>query len=233
MNFKNLRGKQSDCKNAGITLIALIITIIVLLILAGVTINMVLGENGLFNKAKTSVGKYENEQSNENFTLSEYENLIEINSNTRNSGLGFFLGIEGTSGDGTENNPYIITTAKQLLGLSALINGGFDFNGTFFKLGKNIDLATVCSVELNKNWIPIGTTTNPFKGIFDGNGKTISNIYINNSLNNQGFFGYVNGGTIKNLIVSGSIIAGTYVGGLVGNAESSTIQNCKNEATIT
>lgn len=59
--------------NKAITLIALIITIIVLLILAGVTINMVLGENGLFNKSKTSVGKYENAQSDENQLI---ENII-------------------------------------------------------------------------------------------------------------------------------------------------------------
>ena len=52
--------------NAAITLIALIITIIVLLILAGVTLNMVMGENGLFGKAnnaknKTEIAQYEEE----------------------------------------------------------------------------------------------------------------------------------------------------------------------------
>ena len=43
----------------GITLIALIVTIIVLLILSGVTLNMVLGENGLVNQAKESKNEYE------------------------------------------------------------------------------------------------------------------------------------------------------------------------------
>lgn len=62
----------------GITLIALIITVIVLLILAGVTINIVLGENGLFNKAKTSVAKHKNAQEKENTVLAGYE--TEINS---------------------------------------------------------------------------------------------------------------------------------------------------------
>ena len=47
------RGKKMKMKsNKAITLVALIITIIVLLILAGVTLNMVLGENGLINKAQ-------------------------------------------------------------------------------------------------------------------------------------------------------------------------------------
>ena len=50
----------------GITLVALIITIIVLLILAGVSISMVLGDNGLINKAQKSVDTYENKAVKEN-----------------------------------------------------------------------------------------------------------------------------------------------------------------------
>ncbi len=48
MNFKNLKEKQ------GITLIALIITIIVLLILAGVSIAMLTGDNGILTRTKSS-----------------------------------------------------------------------------------------------------------------------------------------------------------------------------------
>ena len=60
------RPLQMPKSNFGITLIALIITIIVLLILAGVTLNMVMGENGIFGKAnnaknKTEVAQYEEE----------------------------------------------------------------------------------------------------------------------------------------------------------------------------
>lgn len=58
----------------GITLVALIITIVVLLILAGITINIVLGENGLINKAKTATSKYKNEQDRENEAIRQYEN---------------------------------------------------------------------------------------------------------------------------------------------------------------
>ena len=68
-NNSGRRGRrplQVPKSNLGITLIALIITIIVLLILAGVTLNMVMGENGLFGKAnnaknKTEVAQYEEE----------------------------------------------------------------------------------------------------------------------------------------------------------------------------
>ena len=60
------RPLQALKSNLGITLIALIITIIVLLILAGVTLNMVIGENGIFGKAnnaknKTEIAQYEEE----------------------------------------------------------------------------------------------------------------------------------------------------------------------------
>ena len=66
MKKYNIKTIEKFKSNAAITLIALIITIIVLLILAGVTLNMVMGENGLFGKAnnaknKTEVAQYEEE----------------------------------------------------------------------------------------------------------------------------------------------------------------------------
>lgn len=61
----------------GITLVALIITIIVLLILAGVSISMVLGDNGLINKAQNSVNTYDNSAVNENAMLNSIENKFD------------------------------------------------------------------------------------------------------------------------------------------------------------
>ena len=52
--------RKKSMGNEGITLIALVVTIIILLILAGVTINMVLGQNGLIQKSKIAKEKYEN-----------------------------------------------------------------------------------------------------------------------------------------------------------------------------
>ena len=65
-NEKCIKNTNETISNKAITLIALIITIIVLLILAGVTLNMVMGENGIFGKAnnaknKTEVAQYEEE----------------------------------------------------------------------------------------------------------------------------------------------------------------------------
>ena len=61
----------------GITLIALVITIIVLLILAGVTIAMVLGPNGIINRAKESKNTTEQASQNEQTDLAELQNKME------------------------------------------------------------------------------------------------------------------------------------------------------------
>jgi len=61
----------------GITLIALVITIVVLIILAGVAINLSLGENGIFNKAKFASEEYANEQAREELEIGKMTNEIE------------------------------------------------------------------------------------------------------------------------------------------------------------
>ena len=76
------RKKMKMKSNKAITLVALIITIIVLLILAGVTLNMVLGENGLINKAQSSVDKYKESAENEQKLLNEIEEYIGTNTVT-------------------------------------------------------------------------------------------------------------------------------------------------------
>lgn len=60
----------------GITLVALVITIIVLLILAGITISLTLGENGIINRAKEAGNTYKNAQENEMKDLNAFENEI-------------------------------------------------------------------------------------------------------------------------------------------------------------
>lgn len=64
-------------KNKGITLVALIITIVVLIILAGVLINISLGNNGLFNKAKTAKEMYVNVQTQEETEIAKMTNNID------------------------------------------------------------------------------------------------------------------------------------------------------------
>ena len=65
---------QEKLKNTkGITLVALIITIIILLILAGVTISLVIGDNGLITKSKQGVGEYQTRAEEEKAQLDEFE----------------------------------------------------------------------------------------------------------------------------------------------------------------
>ena len=77
MKIKNNINKKSP-KAKGITLIALVISIIVLLILAGVTIAALSGENGILTKAKEAKEKTEQGQQDEEKTLSNMENILGV-----------------------------------------------------------------------------------------------------------------------------------------------------------
>lgn len=69
-------------ENKGITLVALVITIIILIILAGITISMVLGEDGLIGKAKKGAEEYKNAAANEQTMLGKINELFENNGST-------------------------------------------------------------------------------------------------------------------------------------------------------
>ena len=92
---------------------------------------------------------------------------------------------------------YQLTTVSELAGLAKLVNTGVDsFAGKTVTLSEDIDLC-------DGAWAPIGTSAYPFKGAFDGNGKTVSNLMIETTANSTGLFGYVAAGTsIKNLTVN-------------------------------
>ena len=64
-------------KQKGITLIALVVTIVVLLILAGVTISLLLDENGIIKKSKDARREYEQAKANEQEDLSNLSDMIE------------------------------------------------------------------------------------------------------------------------------------------------------------
>ena len=100
-----------------------------------------------------------------------------------------------------------------------------------------IDMSTVChAADESQNleelsWKPIGKNDYgyQYRGTFDGNRKTITNLYINASQNNVGLFGYTMEGTIKNLTFEYANVTNTktYTGILVGYANNSNLQNIK------
>lgn len=79
--------KRKNIKEHGITLVALVITIVVLIILAAVTINLSLGNSSIFNRVTTAAKDYTNKMDDENKIISEYHNDIkELTFGTRNTG---------------------------------------------------------------------------------------------------------------------------------------------------
>ncbi|MEA4813321.1 MAG: S-layer homology domain-containing protein [Oscillospiraceae bacterium] len=96
------------------------------------------------------------------------------------------------------------------------------------------DLTTgAYSGELN-SWTPIGTDRyHPFAGIFDGNGHTVSGVYINGSSDYQGLFGYIYYATVQYVGVENSYMKGcNNVGGVVGYDYFSTLRYCYNTGSV-
>ena len=141
--------------------------------------------------------------------------------------------------DATE---FQIATAEQLAGLAELVNAGYTFEGKTIKLTADILLNDTEGWEnwnestkgLN-TWTPIGNSwDNPFTGTLDGDGHSVSGIYINSTANYQGLVGVLgSGGTLQNLGVKASYIKGGYhVGGVCGSSWG-TVSNCYNTGSVT
>ena len=130
---------------------------------------------------------------------------------------------ESFSGSGTETDPYLIESGAELAYLSKFCAEGGNTSGLYYELTADIDLA-------NNVFTPIGpSSTNQFKGIFNGAGNTISNLKIDRTESLSGLFGRVNGATIQNLTIDHATITSTSgnVGALVGAAYGTcTITNC-------
>ena len=143
-----------------------------------------------------------------------------------------------SEGDGKTGNPYIITKAEELAWFRDQVNSGNNFIcAKISDAVEVIDMSTVChAADESQNleelsWKPIGKNDYgyQYRGTFDGNRKTITNLYINASQNNVGLFGYTMEGTIKNLTFEYANVTNTktYTGILVGYANNSNLQNIK------
>ncbi|MDY6367065.1 MAG: GLUG motif-containing protein, partial [Clostridia bacterium] len=142
------------------------------------------------------------------------------------------------SGNGSESSPYLISTKADLEAFRNKVNAGE--TKICGKLMADINLGGSGSP-----WTPIGTAIVQYEGLrysgtFDGNGHTVSGIYIYDTQGKcPGFFAQIDGATVKNLTISGSITQaytefGRYCGGLVGRATGNfKIINCVNNATVT
>lgn len=121
-------------------------------------------------------------------------------------------------GEGTEEEPYQIGTAEELYWFAGMVNNTLT-DGTAQNTDAWAELTADIIIPKGETWISIGNcesyfSTNPYyetvpyKGTFDGNGYTISNLYFNmEGSRSGGLFGYIDiGGTVKNVGILDSVI---------------------------
>ena len=133
---------------------------------------------------------------------------------------------------------YFIGTKEELFAFADSVN-----NGVTSYAGKTVKLIDDIVFENEEVWTPVGQTgATQFKGVFDGQGHTISNLNIDSSAQEGGYyssgiFGWLNAATVKNLNVDGATVTGNHnVGVIAGYMETSgcTIENCHvTDATVT
>ena len=145
----------------------------------------------------------------------------------------------GMTGKGTEAEPFVLKTAEHLAWFRDFVNeGNMEACAKIADDVKEIDMSTVChKADAEKqvaelSWTPIGNfASNKYQGTFDGNGKTISNLYIINAASEHlGFFGYAEKGSIKNITFDNAKVKSTVdlcTGILAGFEELCIIENIK------
>lgn len=159
------------------------------------------------------------------------------------SGLDNFSGLKivnfriagiALSGEGTAASPFLISSDDDWTSFVTSVND-FNFNGKYLKLTNDINIESFVGIR----------DDHPFSGIFNGNGHTITTNIVSTAtgsglsqetLNDVGVapFHFIDGATIKNLKIAGTISArSNHASGLVGIAYGTNfISNCVVNATI-
>lgn len=148
-------------------------------------------------------------------------------------------------GDGSETNPFIISSAEHLWRLRDFTNS--DENNTkltgktHFRQECDLRMRDICTSSDRKfGWLPIGSIPeNPFRGIYDGNGYKITGLWIHRPNSpGIGLFGFIDQAKISNLTVQNPDIEGNYavgalVGGIIGladNIDKGYVRGCVNNS---
>lgn len=206
MNIKANNKKDKIQSQRGVTLLVLVVTIIILLILAGITIGAITGDNGIIQNAGKA--REEAEIANEKeYQIWCIEDLVEWSQNYAKY-----------------QNAYIE------LGKTLNFKSRLSYtDGKILNCNSIDELREMLTNTSGSGFTPI----NNFKGNFDGKNFEIQNIYENIS-GNAGLFANA-GGTIKNLKISGNIISTDgYAGGIASSlSETLNISNCINYCNVT
>ena len=128
--------------------------------------------------------------------------------------------------DGTADHPYAIGSPQALALLSTYVNAGNNASGLNFVQTQDIDMSSA------GNFTPIGYD-NPFNGIYDGKGHAITGLTVNTTSRNAALFGYMEGGSIRNVTMVNPSLTCSFsgsgdkrAGGIVGSIRPGTIMNC-------
>ena len=243
-------------ENKGITLIALIITVIVLLILAGVAIGIAINGGDIFGKAAEARESWNVAVEKEEITLNSYlEFLNKMPKKVSDENPGVL------EGEGTEENPWVINSIEDLVAFAYEVNTVGKYKSGNVKLGVSLDfnnndsyvnpetkytldvqnngyvvdengsaIKELLTSRNQKGFIPIGNESlSSFEGIVDGGNNIIYNLYENLDLYHCGLFGEAKITEIKNLGIENCDITSSHsdVGGLIGyNIMSIKVTNC-------
>lgn len=181
-----------------------------------------------------------------NITDEDGTGWFTLNVNDTNYELTAENASENFLGEGDAENPYLIRNIYEMKQLALVVaNGRENYKDKYFRLENDLTY-TAEDIAAGK-FQPVGTPTNPFKGYFDGNGKTISGINYTSSATSGneylGIFGYMKYGSVSHLRLSnctftGSANATSYVGGIAAycegdNNQETTILDCIAESNVT
>jgi len=165
-----------------------------------------------------------------------------------------------TAAEDSQDKLVLISDLDDFMAFAEQVNAGDSFSGKTVRLMADIDLSAVCgpagTVDTAAvSWTPIGgdivtdsfgalISGVPFSGLFDGNGHTVSGLYIYNITDTsdrtyKALFGYVKDGVIKDLTVEGGtgtngydVTAYSSVAGIAAAASGSAISGCVNTARV-
>ena len=120
-----------------------------------------------------------------------------------------------------------IKTNKGLAWLISTVNGYNGQNAQTFHFNTiRLDSTLTEPIDMSEHkWTPLGNVNNPFEGVFEGKGRHITNILVNeHTIPLVGMFGHTKGATIRNFTIDSTMVRGdTYVSAVVGEATENTL----------
>lgn len=155
--------------------------------------------------------------------------------------------IQPANGDGSESNPYQITSAGELYWFAEYVNAGNSSACAKLMNDITVNENVIVNGALNSDtsefiaWTPIGVrvgaSSKVFSGTFDGGNHTISGLYVSDASGYQGLIGFMESGTVKNVTVANSYFSGTTnIGAVVGcygqTGTASVVTNCHNVGSV-